>query len=324
MTTIESLDPADDVQYAEFYSVYAAALGDEWDRPYSAREKRLALQEKSEYQEVIGALGRNDAGVAVVAGTIDFSLKDNVDVGFIEVGVAPGHRRQGHGSAMVAHLVELNSSRGRTSLMGEVRWDEGQTGSGHTAFAEACGFHLDMADAHRVLDLPTALPEAPARDGYTMVSWRRGVPDEWIDQYAHLVSRLVEDSPSGDFPLENEFYDAGRIRADERLLAEQGRVMQVVAAVSPDGELVGHTQLVFPESDPGDVYQWATLVLPEHRGHGLGLSLKVEAMRVSADLLEGRRFVHTYNHADNGPMIAVNEVMGFRRVGWLGEFVRNL
>lgn len=322
MTTIELLEPADDAQFAEFYAVYAAALADEWDRPYSAHEKRLALLEKSDYQETVGLLGRDDAGVAVVAGSIEFALKDNVDVGFIEVGVTPEHRRQGHGTAMIAQLSELARSRGRGALMGEARWDDGQPGSGHTAFAEACGFHLDMADVHRVLGLPATLPDAPVRDGYTLHSWRRRAPDEWVDQYANLVSLLVQEAPSGDFPLEKEFFDEARIRADEQLLIDQGRIMQVVVAQSPDGELAGHTQLVFPESDPGDVYQWATLVLPEHRGHRLGLSLKVEAMREAADLLVGRRFVHTYNMDRNGPMIAVNEAMGFRPVGWLGEFVR--
>jgi RimJ/RimL family protein N-acetyltransferase len=45
-------------------------------------------------------------------------------------------------------------------------------------------------------------------------------------------------------------------------------------------------------------------------------------MQESAHLLESRRFVHTYNAASNAPMIAVNEAMGFRQVGWLGEYVR--
>jgi GNAT superfamily N-acetyltransferase len=135
---------------------------------------------------------------------------------------------------------------------------------------------------------------------------------------------LVQEAPSGEFPPEKEFFDEGRIRADVQLRIDQGPVMLVVVALSPDRVLAGHTQLVFPESDPADVYQWATLVLPEHRGHGLGLSLKTNAMQEAADLLEGRRFVHTFNRASNGPMIAVNEAMGFRPVGWLGEFVKGL
>lgn len=98
----------------------------------------------------------------------------------------------------------------------------------------------------------------------------------------------------------------------------------MAAAVAPDptGRPVGHTQLVFPESDPEDVYQWDTLVLSPHRGHSLGLSLKVHAMDSARDLLEGRKLIHTYNAASNGSMIAVNELMGFRHVSNFGEYIR--
>ncbi|MDX6571693.1 MAG: acetylornithine deacetylase, partial [Gaiellales bacterium] len=153
------------------------------------------------------------------------------------------------------------------------------------AFAEALGYHLDIADGHRVLDLPATLPEAPPRDGYTLIDWRGRMPQEWIDQYAEMMSVFVQEAPTGEHPIENEFYDATRVRADEQRLIDQGRIMQVVAAVSPDGRMAGITQLVFPDADPRDVYQWATLVLPAHRGHGLGLTLKVRAMVVAAELL---------------------------------------
>lgn len=324
MTTIESLDPANDAQFAEFHAVHLAANAEEWDRPRSAHEQRVELFDDSEYQEVRGVVARDDAGLAVAQGTIELTLKDNLGVAFIDIRVVPSRRRQGHGTAVLTHLASLARARGRTSLMGEARWDAGQTGSGHAAFAEARGFHLDITEGHRVLDLPATMPAAPASDGYTLHNWRGRCPDEWIDQYADLVSLLIQEAPSGDFPLENEFFDAARIRADEQMLVDQGRQMQVVVALAPDEILAGHTQLVFPESNPGDVYQWATLVLPKHRGHGLGLSLKVRAMEASADLLEGRQHVHTSNATSNGPMIAVNEAMGFRLVAYTGEFVRRL
>jgi GNAT superfamily N-acetyltransferase len=82
----------------------------------------------------------------------------------------------------------------------------------------------------------------------------------------------------------------------------------------------GHTQLAFPQGD--EVFQWDTLVRREHRGHGLGLGLKIRAMQASADLLEGRRRVTTYNAASNAHMIAVNERLGFRQTAWAAEYVR--
>jgi RimJ/RimL family protein N-acetyltransferase len=73
-----------------------------------------------------------------------------------------------------------------------------------------------------------------------------------------------------------------------------------------------------------NVYQWDTLVLPSHRGHGLGLALKAATMREAADLLQDRRRIITYNAAGNEPMIRVNEALGFRQIAWLGEYVKEL
>ena len=324
MTTIEPLDPADDVQFAEFHAVYVAANDEEWDRPYGPQEMRVSLLDDSDFQRTLGYVGRDDAGAPVVVGTIEFTFKDNRELGFLQIYVAPERRRERHGTAMEAYLADVAREQGRTSLMGEAHWDFGQSGSGHTAFVEACGYHLDLADGHRVLDLPATLPEASPRDGYTLHDWRGRTPEQWIDQYAQMVAVFMQEAPSGDYPIENEFYDAARVRADDQRLIDQGRVMQVVIAVSPEGKLAGHTQLVFPSADPGDVYQWGTLVLPAHRGHGLGLSLKVRAMEASADLLEGRLYVHTGNSLVNEPMIAVNDAMGYRLVAYSGEFVRPL
>jgi GNAT superfamily N-acetyltransferase len=133
----------------------------------------------------------------------------------------------------------------------------------------------------------------------------------------------MEEAPSGDIELENEYWDVTRTRAEERMWADQRRTSQVSVAVSEDGEVVGHTQLLF-SSDSVNAFQWDTLVLPTHRGHGLGLALKVTTMHGAADLLEDRRRIITYNAAGNEPMIRVNETLGFRQIAWAGEYVKEL
>ena len=322
MTTIERLDPADDGQFSVFHTTYSGTQTEEWDRPYGALEQRVEFLEDDGYSDRIGLLARDDDGTPVGMGVVEMPLKDNLRLAYVTVQVLPEHRRRGHGSALLDAITVIGRDRGRNSLFAEARWGADERGSGHTAFAEARGFHRDLVDAHRVLDLPARLPEAPARDGYTLHTWRGPCSDEWVDQYANLLMLITQEAPSGDFDLQNEFYDAARVRTQEKTLAEQHRVMQVSVAVSPEGVLAGHTQLVFPEADPDDVYQWDTLVLPEHRGHGLGLSLKVNAMDASKDLLEGRRFIHTCNAVSNGPMIGVNEQMGFRLVAHSGEYIK--
>lgn len=324
MTTIERIGSGDAAPFDTYCATYRAAMDDEWDRPYSARELRVELFDDNDYTRTVVLLARDGEGDPVGVGTVLLPLKDNLGLAYIDVHITPARRREGHGTAIVEAMADIGREHGRTTLWAEARWGAGDEGSGNTGFAEALGFRLDLVDAHRVLFLPASLPEAAVRGGYALRTWRGPCPPEWIDDYANLLSLITQEAPQGDLALENEFFDAARVRRDEDNLVRQDRVMQSTIALSPDGLVAGHTQLVFPAPDQPDVFQYDTLVLPGHRGHGLGMSLKVHTMNAAADLLEGRKVVHTYNAASNRPMIDVNEAMGFRHVSNLGEFVRDI
>ena len=324
MTIIERLDPTDDAQFAEFHDAYLAGNDGTWDRPYTFDEQRAEVLDTGGYQLPFILIARNDSGAAVGTASAYLPLKDNPTMAYVGIRVVPGHRRQGHGTACLEAVTMVAQDNGRTKLFAEAHWDAGVDAPGNRAFAERHGFRLDLIYAHRVLELPATLAAAPARDGYAVRAWRDACPEAYLDEYANLLVLITQEAPSGDAGLENEFFDAARVRSDEALLVRQGRQMQVVVAVAPDGTLAGHSQLVFPMTDRENVYQWDTLVLEDHRGHGLGLALKTAAMYEASDLLDGRRWIHTYNAASNGPMIAVNQRMGFRLVACIGEFVRTI
>jgi RimJ/RimL family protein N-acetyltransferase len=224
---------------------------------------------------------------------------------------------------VIEAIEQIGRDAGRRTLYGEAVWELDAVDPAAQAFAEAMGFGLDIMDAMRVLSLPATLPSLAVADGYAIHAWRGAAPDAWVQDYVDVRRLINEEAPSGESGLENEFWDVARVRSEEAMWAEQGRTPQVCIAVSDEGEVVGHTQLLFP-SDGAEVYQWDTLVLPMHRGHGLGLALKVTAMQEAADLLEGRRRITTYNAAGNEPMIRVNEALGFRQVAWVGEYVKEL
>ena len=58
-----------------------------------------------------------------------------------------------------------------------------------------------------------------------------------------------------------------------------------------------------------------TVVQPEHRGHRLGLAVKLANLDALARQAPGVRLIVTGNAAVNGPMIAVNDMMGFEVAG---------
>ncbi len=318
MPDVERLDERD---YDAWYDVYAAAHHRDYDCPWLSIEKRVNLVD-DEYGTKI-ALLRRDGERIVAGGVAVLPLRDNTTLAYVDAWVHPDDRRRGHGSAVLAALCDVARDAGRTRLFAEAVWGVDDETSAGREFVLARGFTADLVDAIRQLDSPSDPPEAPAAEGYTLHTWRGECPDQWVEEYADLRQRMNSEAPSGDVGLEEEYWDADRVRLDEAATARSRREIQVVVARHDAGRLVGHTQLLFPE-DGVEVYQWDTLVLPEHRGHGLGLALKVAAMRASVDLLEGRRRVTTYNAGSNAPMIAVNERLGFRQVAWCGEHVRDV
>ena len=58
-----------------------------------------------------------------------------------------------------------------------------------------------------------------------------------------------------------------------------------------------------------------TVVHPAHRGHRLGLAVKLANLEALARRAPAVRTIVTGNAAVNAPMIAVNDMMGFRIAG---------
>ena len=322
MTTVDRLDPADSAAFGEFYDTYARSFNRSFDQPYTASELAIDMM-PDEYTDSIAMIGRDENGVVVGGAWAELPQKDNVDFAYAEVFVVPERRRNGHGTVLIEALAVACADAGRSKMLCEAAWAVDDETAPAKHFAEQRGFTLDIMDAHRELQFPAMLPSLAIDAAYEIRGWRGACPDDLVDGYADVRRLMVQEAPGGDSGLENEHWDASRVRVEEAKWSESGRVPQVSVAIAADGSVVGHTQLIFP-SDSVEVYQWDTLVLSTHRGHGLGLALKVFTMHRAADLLDGRRRIHTYNAASNTPMISVNEAMGFRQVAWVGEYVRTL
>jgi GNAT superfamily N-acetyltransferase len=102
--------------------------------------------------------------------------------------------------------------------------------------------------------------------------------------------------------------------------------MRVVAAAEhvPSGHLVGYTMLSVPRGRHRAVDQWSTLVLREHRGHRLGMLLKVANLAHLAEVAPGHPSVITFNAEENRPMLAVNEQLGFVGIAYEGAWRKDL
>ena len=312
----------DDAALARWYAVTVAA--DTHDAPDAPRMTLPEIVAKArggegieDQQFWIGESG----GEAVGAYRLRMPLRDNLEHADLRLVVHPAHRRQGHGHTLVEHAVAQVRSLGRCRVLSEVV-ESGPSGERSATFAHAAGFRRVLAEAHRVLDLVsldharlTALEKEAyaAADGYELVGWTGRVPAELIDDYAALVARMSTDAPMDDLTVEPEIWDADRVRATDDLIAAQGRTMVATAARHVGtGQLVAYSTTGVTRHDPENAYQWDTLVRRDHRGHRLGLLVKVANLQRLIESAPEARTLHTWNAESNAHMIAINEAMGFR------------
>jgi GNAT superfamily N-acetyltransferase len=245
--------------------------------------------------------------------------KDNLDVLGYELAVHPDHRCRGHGSALLASLVDLARELGCTRLLTELPMD----GPG-APWAGARGARTVSEMVHRRLDLThvdTAAHDALLADarahatGYTLLQWTSPIPDEHLAACAVLEGKMSTDVPLDDLAWEPEVYDVDRMRRRNEMIAARG-MHQYTSAARHDvtGEVVGMTTLTRLATLPDHVDQWETIVLDGHRGHRLGFLLKIENLRFAQRGEPQLRFVDTVNSDSNAPMLRVNLALGFESV----------
>jgi GNAT superfamily N-acetyltransferase len=260
-------------------------------------------------------LASTDDGTPVGCYVVELPELENRKLAFCNPVVALGSRRRGIGTALVAHAAEQAERQGRTTLM----WSTRVGGPGH-AFASAIGARPSMDDARRILDVGPALTarlpglraEAASRAaGYTLRRWTGPVPEELAGQVCSLFTAM-EDAPRED-NIEAERWDPVRLRAAEaRGIAAGNHWYEVAAMHNASGEMAALTQVFIDPVMDGWAFQDITAVTRSHRGHRLGLHIKIAMLDWLARAEPQIRQIVTFNAVQNAHMIAVNDALGHR------------
>jgi GNAT superfamily N-acetyltransferase len=245
---------------------------------------------------------------------------ENLSTAYLELIVHPEYRRRGIGTGLLEEvyaaarrqhrsLVEVETVR---ALPGGIARDEAGyrylTNRGHqpgmTSIRSRCQIEGDSAPNHA--------------DGYSLVQWRDAVPDEIIEDVAALQSRLLLDAPSGDLAVEQEVYDAARVRGQEATELGRGhRAYSTAARHDATGQIVARTKVAFEGSEATHARQRITIVEPAHRGRRLGLIVKSANHAYARANEPALRVIDAWNAEDNTHMRAVNAQLGFEPVdGW--------
>jgi GNAT superfamily N-acetyltransferase len=327
-----------DLMYPAWY-----LIADLREQPYSLRRVLVAVSEGTEHPTADDVVGM---------AKITIPLADNTHLLDFELFTDPAHRRLGVGSALLAAIEKVAAEHDRTSLtawsehVGEPPADltgvlEPPTGAGRihpddagVGFAQHHGYVLEQAERYSVLPLPVdegvrarLHAEAAEKAGpeYRLVTWRDRAPDEWVDQVAVLESRMSTDAPSADLDFRETAWDADRVRTwESQVTAGNHSVLAAAAEHVPTHTLAAFTVLRFPVDHAEIVFQDDTLVLPEHRGHRLGMLVKAENLANLSELRPSARRVHTWNAEENQYMLAINVALGFTPTGVCGAWQRRL
>lgn len=273
----------------------------------------------SEYHRRI-ALAAVDGGRFVGVGEVGLSLQDNTHVADLQVAVLPGRRRQGIGRVLHEELARRRRAEGRTTATGELDVPEGESDSPGLGFAQALGYASVHQEDHLVLPLPVGAPApgVPAPSAYEVVTWQGACPDDLVESYCAMRTQMEIDVPTGGVEHEPVTMTPERLRTGERRLARSYDIVVAAAQRRSDGVMAGYS-LVYVPHGAGHALQDDTLVMPEHRGHHLGLALKRATLSVLQREHPGLAALHTWTAPGNHAMQQTNRRFGYHPVGRLHE-----
>jgi GNAT superfamily N-acetyltransferase len=334
MLELTDVDVHDEAALRDWYDVWRAGQP---HRPAeiipSWESARVPLMTPRDDFDIV-LLGVRGAGTLVGAGLLNLPMADNPTVAYSEVVVHPDHRRRGVGTALVDELERLARAEGRERLLGEVFVPAGQeTGTtGDMRFAEARGYAVANREGMKALRLAEAEHLWPALEAevdealgdYRVVTWRDVCPPEHLESFAAALSTVMGLIPQGELDLDDRAWTAEGIRTYEQHRLEVGLVTIETAAVEPDGTVVGLTGVRTHAADPRVARIGVTMVLPEHRGHRLGLATKLASHRALRAQVPGCELVVTSNAEVNTHMNVINEWMGYQQLETLVEYHKRL
>ena len=346
-----SLDAPDATDFLEFSDLSDALVLETWgnlDRA-TPRRARLEAWRDDDYEKLRLFFVRLD-GRMVARSWVRLTQKENLQDAFLRVDVRDGYSGRGIGQALLRHAEAVAAENGRSTLQSFTEHAPGfdpdgpgilrpGTGTGGVPaaargvrFAAAAGYTLEQVTRFSALDMPPSDGVLDALEGeaagvagdqYEIVGWTDRCPDEYIEEMAVLMSKMSTDTPAGALHYDAEVWDAQRVRHVEDEWKRTGlECLVAVARHRSSGELAAYSVLQHSDEKPWLAEQDDTLVAQAHRGHRLGMLVKVlNLRRLQKDHPEVER-VLTFNAAENDHMLAINVALGFRAAGYDGEWQR--
>ena len=265
-------------------------------------------------------------------------LAADADSCWARVNVLTAVRERGIGSALAEHIDAIARADGRRKVIaffpspdaaGErieapTGFGSVPAGNPEVRFALRHGYRLEQVERGSRLALPVSVTvEAPP--DYRLHHWIDSTPFEWLEQMAVLNTRMSTDAPSAGLEEPEDVHTVERILEQDAAVGRDPRSFLYSAVEHiPTGVLAGYTSMAVPVDASRSVAQYSTLVLKEHRGHRLGMLLKLANLDHLQRQRPGRPSITTFNAEENRFMLDVNEKVGFVAMGYEGAWRKDL
>lgn len=322
---MRGLDPAQTALFDAWAGVYEASSRAEFGDDHSAWSADELRESERGTDKLRCAAAAVDDGVVVGAGGVIMPLADNTSLAMVNLAVLPSARRRGVGTALQQWAESVAVGQGRSTVLSVSSWAGADADADPAgAWALAQGFRPAQLIIRSDLTLPVS--EVPVvHPDYALETYADGVPEADLDDRALLARRISTDAPAGEVEVEEENWDGVRVRELYAMARAQGRTtVETFARHRASGGLVAFTHVQTDGSGASVGFVQDTLVLREHRGHGLGLAVKIANHRALAEMASQVRTVRTWNAAENAPMLAVNQRLGYRPSGFTQEWQKRL
>jgi GNAT superfamily N-acetyltransferase len=248
-------------------------------------------------------LARTDDRLVGWAG-LTLNLFENLDGAKIMGAVHPAHQRQGIGRALMdAAEAATDRPRLRAPAWAGTAGQEAVPAMGYTRQASHEVRRLSLRSPQPTELVATA--DLAAAD-YDLERFTGPCPDELIGDM-QMLRELINDAPElGEF----ETFSPERIRRYDEWLAGQRQTPYTIVARHRDtGEAAGLTMVCVHDLRPEIAAQEDTSVVAAHRGHRLGLRLKIAMLEWLREERTDVEDIDTWNVPGNAPMIAINDAL---------------
>jgi GNAT superfamily N-acetyltransferase len=329
---VRRVDVADEARLRAWWEVgHAVTVA---DRPYDAwapwELSRQALPAARDDLRLVLLTAHASSGAVLGSAMVVLPDVDDTHCADVTVWVAPAHRCGGVGTTLLASAEAAAAAEGRRTLRSEAfesLLDPRSGGGAGPAFAARHDYAVAEENTAKLLDLATApelwppleaeVAECLATSGGHRVEVCVGrVPEAYAEGVCAVLSAFVGLLPPSERDAGDVRWDVDRLRAGEARNAAHDRTQVLALALAPDDAVVGFSDVRVDAPQAPVAGVGGTLVLPGHRGHRLGLAMKLAThRRLLALRAEGRlacTHVDTQNATDNAAMNHVNERLGYR------------